>query len=285
LEQSKNIFYTGAAPNQQIIPAVKWCVAMLKKKRLFLVGSDYVFPRCANAIIRDTVAELGGEVVGEEYLMLGASDVSNIAQKIAEAEPDVILNTINGDTNIAFFRSLRSAGITSDKTPTISFSISEQELSNLSIKDVVGDYAAWNYFHSVDRPMNHEFIERFRLRYGSQRMVSDPMEAAYIAVHVWAQAVADAGSTEVKAIRQAVRHQQFEAPGGPVRIDPETQHTSKVFRIGRITSDGYFEVIYSSGTPIAPMPYPDSRSKAEWDAFLMDLNLGWGGDWAKPAEY
>jgi len=284
LEQSRNIVYTGAAPNQQIIPAVKWCVAMLDKKRLFLVGSDYVFPRCANAIIRDALTELGGEVVGEEYLTLGASDASDIARRIAEAEPEVILNTINGDSNIAFFRALRSAGITSDTIPTISFSISEQELSNLSIKDVVGDYAAWNYFHSVDRPTNHDFVERFQSRYGSQRMVSDPMESAYVAVRIWAQAVADAGSTDVQAIREAVRHQQFEAPGGPVRIDPETQHTSKVFRIGRITSEGLFEIVYSSGTPVTPMPYPDSRSKAEWDAFLMDLHLGWGGDWEKSEE-
>jgi urea transport system substrate-binding protein len=284
LEHSKNIVYTGAAPNQQIIPAVKWCVVLQKKTRLFLVGSDYVFPRCANAIIRDAAAELGAKVVGEEYLPLGASDASEIARRIAEEKPDVILNTINGSSNIAFFRSLRDAGITSDKVPTISFSISEQELSNLSIKDVVGDYAAWNYFHSVDRPANIEFIERFRSRYGRHRMISDPMESAYIAVNLWAQAVRDAGSTHVQAIREAVRHQQFEAPGGLVRIDPENQHTSKVFRIGRITSEGRFEIVYSSGTPTTPMPYPDSRSKADWDAFLLDLHLGWGGRWAKASE-
>ncbi len=261
---------------------MKWCVSFLKKKRFFLVGSDYVFPRCANAIIRDTVTGIGGEIGGEEYLLLGSSDVDGIVQKIVDAKPDVILNTINGDSNIAFFRALRAAGVTSEKIPTISFSISEQELSSLSTKDTLGDYAAWNYFQTVDRQQNHDFVKRFQARYGPQRITSDPMEAAYFAVHLWAQAVREAGSDDSQAIRKAVKHQEFDAPGGNVRIDPQTQHTSKVFRVGRITSDGRFEVVYSSESPIAPMPYPNTRSKGEWDAFLMDLHLGWGGNWANP---
>jgi urea ABC transporter urea binding protein len=285
LEQSPNIVYTGAAPNQQIIPAVKWCATFLHAKRLFLVGSDYVFPRCANAIIGEAAASLGCEIVGEEYLLLGASDAGPIVQRIVETQPDVILNTINGDSNIAFFRSLRSAGVTSERVPTMSFSISEQELSSLSASDVAGDYAAWNYFYSIDRPQNTAFIERFQAAYGRERVTSDPMEAAYFGVHLWAQAVEEAGSDDVKAIRQALRHQEFDAPEGMVRIDPETQHTSKTFRIGRITSDGRFDVIYSSDSPIAPMPYPRiKRSKAEWDEFLLDLNLSWGGQWANPGK-
>ena len=282
LEESPNIVYTGAAPNQQIIPAVKWCVTALKRKRFFLVGSDYVFPRCANAIIRDTVASQGGEIVGEEYLLLGESDASAIVERIVAAEPDVILNTINGDSNISFFRALRAAGVTSEKTPTVSFSISEEELSNLSAKDIVGDYAAWNYFQSVDRPQNREFVNRFHARYGSHRVISDPMEAAYTAVHLWAAATREAGIDDVKAIREAVKHQEFAAPGGEVRIDPQTQHSSKVFRVGRITPEGTFEIVFSSESPIAAMPYPNTRSKADWDSFLLDLQLGWGGQWANP---
>jgi urea transport system substrate-binding protein len=283
LEQSPNIVYTGAAPNQQIIPAVKWCVSLLKKKKFFLVGSDYVFPRCANAIIRDVAPSLGGKIVGEEYLLLGSSDVGRIVEKIVAAKPDVILNTINGDSNVAFFRALRTAGVKSDKVPTISFSISEQELGNLRTEDIVGDYAAWNYFQTVDRPQNHAFVKRFHARYGKQRVVSDPMEAAYFGVHLWAQAVEKAGSDDVWAIRRAVKHQQFDAPEGIVRIDPSNQHTSKVFRVGRITGEGRFEVVYSTPGPIAPIPFPpNTRSKADWDAFLMDLHLRWGGQWAKP---
>jgi urea transport system substrate-binding protein len=282
LEQSPNIIYTGAAPNQQIIPAVKWAATSLKKKKWFLVGSDYVFPRCANAMIRDFAASLDAEVVGEEYLQLGDTVVSEIVRKIVAAGPDLILNTVNGDSNVALFRALRAAGIKSDSVPTISFSISEQELSSLSTKDIVGDYAAWNYFHSLDRPQNRAFIQRFQARYGDQRTTSDPMEAAYFGVHLWAQAVAKSGSDDVKAIRAAAKHQEFDAPEGMIRIDPDTQHTSKIFRIGRITPEGRFKVEYSSEVPIAPIPYPNTRSKGDWDAFLMDLHLRWNGNWANP---
>jgi urea transport system substrate-binding protein len=280
LEQSPNVVYTGAAPNQQIIPAVNWARTVLKKKRFFLVGSDYVFPRAANAIIRDQAASLGAEIVGEEYILLGSSDVADVVRKIVAARPEVILNTINGDDNVAFFRALRAAGLTPDKVPTISFSISEEELGSLGMKGVVGDYAAWNYFQSVDRPRNRDFVKRFQTKYGRQRVVSDPMEAAYCGVHLWAQAVREAGATDTAAVRQAVRHQQFDGPEGLVRIDPETQHTSKVFRVGQITRENRFEIVYSSENPIAPVPYPGTRSKGAWDAFLLDLNLRWGGRWA-----
>src|SRR5262249_51211479 len=166
LEQSPNVVYTGAAPNQQIIPALKWCLTFLKKRKFFLVGSDYVFPRAANAILRDQARALGADIVGEEYLVLGSSDVGDIVRKIGAARPDAILNTINGDSNTAFFRALRAAGVTPDRIPTISFSISEEELSGLSTKDLIGDYAAWNYFQSVERPQNQAFVKRFQDRYG-----------------------------------------------------------------------------------------------------------------------
>jgi urea transport system substrate-binding protein len=284
LEQSPNIVYTGAAPNQQIIPAIKWCISVLHRKKFFLVGSDYVFPRTANAIIRDQAVSLGDEIVGEEYLPMGSSDVSQIVQKIVAAQRDAILNTINGDSNVAFFRELRAAGLRPDKIPTISFSISEEELRSLSTKDMIGDYAAWNYFQTVPRPQNRAFVARFQARYGQQRVVSDPMEAAYFGVHLWAQAVKQGQSVDVAHIRQAIRHQSFDAPGGLVRIDPETLHTSKVFRVGRITADGRFEVVFDSGSPIAPIPYPSTRSQGEWDAFLLDLKLNWGGQWENPGK-
>jgi urea transport system substrate-binding protein len=282
LEQSPNIVYTGAAPNQQIIPAVKWCVTVLKKKRFFLVGSDYVFPRAANAIIRDQVAGLGAEIVGEAYLPLGSADVTDVVRQVVAARPEAILNTTNGDSNVALFRALRAAGVTPDQTPTVSFSISEVELGSLSTKDLVGDYAAWSYFQSVDRPQNRAFVKRFQAKYGEQRVISDPMEAAYFGVHLWSQAVKEAGDENVSNVRRAVRHQVFDAPEGMVRMDPETLHTSKVFRIGRITARSRFEVVYSSESPIAPVPYPNTRSKGDWDAFLLDLHLRWGGQWANP---
>src|SRR5262249_33976631 len=280
LEQSPNIVYTGAAPNQQIIPAVRWSCAFLKKRKLFLVGSDYVFPRAANMIIRDHAAELGAEVVGEEYLPLGSADTAAVIQKILARQPDILLNTINGDTNIAFFRALRKAGLTSEKLPTLSFSISEEELSSLSAREVQGDYAAWNYFQSIDRPENQDFVQRFHARHGADRIVSDPMEAAYVAVHLWAQAAESAVKDDAHSIREAIRDQSFNAPEGKVTIDPATHHISKSIRIGRVTENGQFQVVYCSDSPISPVPYPTSRSKSDWDAFLGDLHLLWGGQWA-----
>jgi urea transport system substrate-binding protein len=282
LERSPNVVYTGAAPNQQIIPAVTWCCTFLKKRRLYLVGSDYVLPRAANAIIRDQAAALGAQIVGEDYLLLGGTETQAIAKKIAAARPDAILNTINGDSNLAFFRALRAAGVAPEKIPTISFSIAEEELTMLSARDVVGDYAAWSYFQSIDRPQNHDFVRRFQARYGRHRLTTDPMEAAYVGVHLWAQAARQAGSAEPAAVRRELKGQSYDAPQGRVRVDPDNQHLHKFIRIGRITAEGSFEVVYQSDETIAPVPYPPTRTKAAWDDFLQNLHLGWGGRWANP---
>jgi urea transport system substrate-binding protein len=280
LEQSPNIVYTGAAPNQQIIPAVKWSFDHLGR-RFFLVGSDYVFPRTANAIIRDQVSALNGRIVGEEYLLLGTNDVSQVVRRIRETRPEVILNTINGSTNIAFFRSLRAAGITPDRIPTVSFSIAEGELQTLVPRDMIGDYSAWNYFESADTGANHAFVSAFKARYGRQRVTSDPIEAAYFSTRLWAQAVVEAGSDDVRAIRNALRHQSLNAPEGIVSIDPETQHTWKTVRIGKIRADGQFEIVWDSQKPVRPVPFPVSRYRPEWELFLSRLYQGWGGKWAR----
>jgi urea transport system substrate-binding protein len=281
LESSPNIIYTGAAPNQQIIPAVKWCADHLGKG-FFLVGSDYVFPRTANAIIKDQLAAIRGEVLGEEYILLGSSKVDEAVQRIIDTRPDVILNTINGDTNVAFFRALRAAGITPDKIPTMSFSVAEDELRTLGVENMVNDYACWNYFQTVDTPENQRFVDAFRKKYGDDRVTDDPMEAAYFGVHLWAQAVRDAGTVEVKTVRERLGNQTYRAPGGIVYIDAENNHTWKTVRIGRIRADGQFEILWSSGKPVRPVPYPVYRSPSEWHSFLDGLYTGWGEKWANP---
>ena len=282
LEESPNIIYCGAAPNQQIIPAVQYCFAFLGKRRCFLVGSDYVFPRTANAIITDELKRLGGQVVGEEYVALGGGDMQPVVKRIVQSKPDVILSTINGNSNNWFFRSLHQAGITPKTIPTLSFSIAEQELRTLDLGNVVGDFAAWNYFQSLDKPKNKGFVRRFQARYGSQRVISDPMEAGYSSVHLWVQAVEAAGRAEPRAIRDAVKNQTFEAPSGPIRVDPENQHLWKIFRLGRIVEAGQFEIIWSSHKPIRPEPYPAGRTHDQWDHFLNGLHQSWGDRWEKP---
>jgi urea transport system substrate-binding protein len=283
LEISRNIIYTGAAPNQQIIPAVKWAFDNLGKK-FFLVGSDYIFPRTANAIINDIVSALHGEVLGEEYIRLGSADVDAIVKKIIETKPDVILNTINGDSNLAFFRALRAAGITPDKIPTISFSIAEQELQAMGSTDFEGDYAVWNYFQSIDSEKNYEFVAKFKREYGEKRVTDDPIEAGYFGVYLWAKAVRDAGTADSKEVLKNLPKQSFEAPEGMVFIDGENHHTWKIVRVGRIKANGQFEIVWSSEKPIRPIPYPIYRTKAAWDEFELSLYKKWNEQWANPGK-
>jgi urea transport system substrate-binding protein len=278
LETSPNVVYTGAAPNQQIIPAVQWSMENLGT-RFFLVGSDYVFPHTANAIITDQLTALRGSIAGEMYLPLGATDVSEVIEQIQLTRPTVILNTINGDTNVAFFSALRAVGITSEQIPVVSFSIGENELTSMQLADVVGDYAAWNYFQSIDTPENNVFIERYRAAYGRDKVTSDPIEAAYIGVYLWAQAVQEAGTSDVNRVRDTVLDQGYNAPSGVVYIDAVTRHTWKTVRIGRINLAGQFDIVWNSENPVRPVPYPSSRTRNEWREFLQGLYTSWGNSW------
>jgi urea transport system substrate-binding protein len=227
LESSPNIVYTGAAPNQQIIPAVKWAMDNIGTS-FFLVGSDYVFPHTANAIIRDQVKALRGDIVGEEYFLLGSRDVAAVVAKIKATRPKLILNTINGDTNVEFFKALRAAGITPAEIPVMSFSVGEEELRSLGGGGTLaGNYAAWNYFQTTDTPENAAFVANYKKRYGADRVTSDPIEAGYFGVHLWAQAVTAAASADATQVRLAVRKQSFLAPEGMVYVDLDNLHTWK----------------------------------------------------------
>ncbi len=281
LEESPNIVYTGAAPNQQIIPAVKWFLDN-RGKRFFLVGSDYVFPWAANAIIKDYLGYLGGETVGEEYILLGSKEVDDVISEIVAAKPDVIFNTINGDTNLAFFQGLASSGIDSYEIPTVSFSIAEEELRSLDSELMAGNYAVWNYFQSLDTPDNHRFVESFKRKYGEDRVVDDAIRAGYLGLYLWAAAVESAGTDDVSKVKESLRGQQFDAPGETVYVDSENLHTWKSPIIGQIKADGQFGIVWKSETIIHPVPYPVSRTRSQWNRFLISLYNKWGGSWANP---
>jgi urea transport system substrate-binding protein len=154
-------------------------------------------------------------------------------------------------------------------------------IAQLTSREILGDYAVWNYFQSLDRPANRAFVEKFRSRYGRQRVTADPMEAGHLGVQLWAQAVETAAGDYVPAIREALRHQSFDAPGAPVRVDPENQHIWKTMRLGRIVDGGQFNIVWSSEKPIRPEPYPSSRSAAAWNKFLAGLCREWNGHWTK----
>lgn len=279
LEQSPNIVYTGAAPNQQIIPATKWAFDNIGKK-FFIVGSDYVFPRTASAIMQDLIKQLGGEVVGDEYVLLGSKDVKSMINKIIKAKPDVIMNNINGDTNVEFFKQLREAGITTDKIPTFSFSIAEDELRSLDKNLMQGEYTAWNYFQSVDTEENKIFVKNYKKKFGDDTVTDDPIEAGYISVNLWAQTVRKAETDNVKEVRKNLPNQSFIAPGGLVYVDAANQHIWKTVHIGRFKTDGQVEIVWSSDKPVQPMPFPTSRLRENWEIFLFDLYNGWDKNWA-----
>ena len=272
----------AAAPNQQILPAIDWLFHNKKMHNFFIVGSDYVFPRMAGEVIKDRLRELGGIVSGEVFLPLGTRNVDIAVDAIEKAKPDIILNLINGSTNVAFFEELRSHGIMPDKIPSISFSVGESELSRMDPESMAGDYAAWNYFQSIDSPANHDFVAAFKAKYGPHQVITDPMETAYAGVMLWAAAVTEAGGTEPAAIRRGLRGVRGEGPGGELRIDPATQHAYKKPRIGQIRPDGQFDVVWEAERPLKPEPYPASRPAAAWRAALHDLYRGWGNHWSAP---
>jgi urea transport system substrate-binding protein len=281
LEQSPHIVYTGAAPNQQVIPAVKWSYDHLKARKYFLAGTDYVWPRCVNAIVKDYLAALGAEVVGEEYVLFGRMEVDDLVAAIKRVGPDVVISTVAGNTNEAFYRKLAEAGLGPREVPVIAFGIAEDELRHLSVRDMVGDYAAWDYFQSLDTEANREFVRKFKARYGGDRVTSDVIVAAYNSVRLWAQAVAEAETDDVAAVLKAVRKQSMSAPEGIIAIAPASQHTWRPVYIGRIRGDGQFDVVWTSEKAVRPIPYPTSRSRASWEAFLDELHRSWGG-WANP---
>ncbi|OPG14832.1 urea ABC transporter substrate-binding protein [Microbispora sp. GKU 823] len=261
LESSPYIFYTGATTNQQIVPGLDYLKEKGKKK-LFLVGSDYVFPRTANKIIKAYAAANGMEVLGEEYTPLGHTEYSTLVNKIVEAKPDAVFNTLNGDSNVAFFKQLKSTGISADQMPVMSVSVAEEEVRGIGVDNVAGHLVAWNYYQTTDTPANEKFVAAFKAKYGADKVTSDPMEAGYNAVYLWAEAVKKAGTTDVEAVKKAAGGVSLDRPEGKVTIDGDNQHVYKTARIGVVQPDGQIKEVWNSGEPIKPDPYLKTYSWA-----------------------
>lgn len=268
LEQSPDIIYTGAAPNQQVIPMVTWALQR-RGKRVYMIGSDYVFPRTANKIVKKLLQAQGGQLVEERYVPLGEKNLDAIVREIATLRPDFVLNTLNGDSNLHFFRALQQAGIRAADIPVFSTSIAEAELVAIGAELVAGHFAAWNYFQSVQGDENRAFIERFRNRYGSQRVLDDPMEAAYIGVRLWVNAQRSAGTQDLSTIKNVLGQQTLAAPEGIVAVDAETRHLWKTVRIARARIDGQFDIVWQSAHGIPPAPFPFFIPRTELSAMEL----------------
>ncbi|MBW7477397.1 urea ABC transporter substrate-binding protein [Paenibacillus oenotherae] len=268
LEASPNIFYTGATTNQQIVPAVTWLLEN-RGKKFFLLGSDYVFPRTANKIIKEQLKAEGGELAGEEYTPLGHTDYATIISKIKAAKPDVVFNTLNGDSNVAFFKQLKDAGITAKDLTTLSVSVAEEEIRGIGVDVLEGHFAAWNYYQTTDTPANKTFVENYKKKYGADRVTADPIEAGYDAVYLWAAAVEKAGSVDVAKVKEAAKGLEWDAPEGKIKIDGDNQHIYKTVRIGEVQADGQFKELWNSGDPVKPDPYLKGY---EWAGSLSSGN-------------
>lgn len=255
MESSSNIVYTGAAPNQQIVPAIEYLIDQGYSK-FFLIGSDYVFPRTANMIITAQVNAAGLEVVGEEYADMDQTDFAAIIAKIEEAQPDIIINTLNGTSNVSFFKQMSEKNYTSENFMTMSFSIAEEEVATIGANILKGHMVSWNYYQTTETERNTEFVEAYKGEYGDSRVTSDPVEAAYDAVYLWAAACEKAGSFEVDDVLAAIESGEIsmDAPEGTVVLNGSNHHLSKPVRIGQVKEDGLIYEVYATEA-VEPDPY------------------------------
>ncbi|HJQ06322.1 MAG TPA: urea ABC transporter substrate-binding protein [Nocardioides sp.] len=256
LEASHNIFYTGATTNQQIIPALDY----LKKKgikSLFLVGSDYVFPRTANKIIKEYAAANGIAIKGEEYIPLGSTDgITTIVNKIKAAGADAVFNSLNGDQNVAFFKEYKNEGLSPQQMPVVSVSIGEQEVPGVGVSNLVGQLTAWNYYETLQSPENATFVKDFKAyAKDSKAVTDDPMEAAYTSLYLYKAMVEKAGSFDPEKVIAAAGGVSFDAPEGKVTVNGENHHIAKTFLMGQVQPTGLIDVIGKSSGPIEPDPF------------------------------
>jgi urea transport system substrate-binding protein len=286
LEESPYVVYMGGCANQQITPGIKWAYAFLGKRKFFLVGTEGMYSRGAHEIIKDEVAALGATIVGDEFQPLADTNFGDLSKQILASQADMIVNSVVGVGNINLFSCLRQAGIRPDKVPVLSLNVTEEELRTMAPRgeDIAGNYAAWSYFQSLKTRSNEEFIARFRKRFGSTRVINDPMVSAYCGMHLWALAVQSARSDRVADIRREIVLQKFDGPDGPITIDPKTLIARRMALIGEVNKDLEFDVVWTSPRPVEPVPYPSSRSRKAWDEFVLSVRQRYGGHWRPEAE-
>ena len=281
-ELSKNVFYTGAAPNQQAIPAVEY---LLSKegggaKRFVLLGTDYVYPRTTNKILRAFLHSKGvaDKDIDEKYTPFGHADYQTIVadiKKFSAGGKTAVVSTINGDSNVPFYKELGNAGLKAKDVPVVAFSVGEEELRGVDTKPLVGHLAAWNYFMSMKNPANDAWKKEWaayakakKLPGADKPLTNDPMEAAWIGIHMWKQAVEKAKTADVDKVIAAMAGQTFKAPSGITStMDPKNHHLHKAVFIGEVKADGQFNVVWKTPGPVKAQPWspfiPENKGKKD----------------------
>ena len=302
LESNPHVIYLGGTPNQTVIPLVKYAANKLGKRRFFLIGTESVYSYALEMILRHEIEDreqgLGGKIVGTRYLPVG--DAAGVGAVVADLEKATraddskslfVINSIDGRPNVDLCEAMRRAGIRPQDVPTAWLTISEPELSMFGERDLVGDCTAACYFESLKRPSNRAFIERLRKRYLLSKRVNDPMETAYAGVYLWKAAVEKAGRTDTSAVREALRGLSFDAPEGPIVVDPVNLHARRTARVGKVELPGgprtgaatalQFEVVSESHRPLPPEPFPRWQSRKAWEDCLRDVYARLGNAWEK----
>ena len=270
-ELEKNVFYTGAAPNQQAIPAVEYLMSAEggSAKRFVLLGTDYVYPRTTNKILRAFLHSKGvkDEDIMEEYTPFGHSDyqtiIANIKKFASAGKKTAVVSTINGDSNVPFYKELGNAGLKATDVPVVAFFVGEEELRGVDTKPLLGHLAAWNYFMTIKNPVNAAFIKKYQdwakknnVPNADTVVTNDPMEATYVGIHMWAQAVEKAKSTDTDKVIAAMGGQTFKAPSGfTLTMDKTNHHLHKPVYIGEVKADGQFNVVWKTKEPIRAQPW------------------------------
>ncbi|KPW65988.1 Branched-chain amino acid ABC transporter, periplasmic amino acid-binding protein [Pseudomonas syringae pv. broussonetiae] len=269
-EMSPNVFYTGAAPNQQAIPAVEYVMSEEggSAKRFFLLGTDYVYPRTTNKILRAFLHSKGvaDKDIEEVYTPFGHSDYQTIVaniKKFSAGGKTAVISTVNGDSNVPFYKELANQGLKATDVPVVAFSVGEEELRGIDTKPLVGHLAAWNYFQSVENPVNKKFVadwtayaKKKNLPGADKAVTNDTMEATYVGIHMWAQAVEKAKTTDVDKVREAMAGQTFAAPSGfTLTMDKTNHHLHKPVMIGEVEDNGQFNVVWQTKEPIRAQPW------------------------------
>ena len=272
-ECSRNVLYTGAVPNQQLGNLVPWMVNELGKKKVFIVGSNYVYPREMAKVTKKLLNDNGAEWVADEYLELGHSEWAAMVKKIKDSGCDAVLSNVVGDSIIAFYREFGNQGLSHDEIPICATVTSEIEIAAMGPEFAAGSYTSFPYFMSLDRPGNKSFIENFRKKVNDPKVVTyHSLEAAYFQVFIWKQAVEQAGSLDVDAVREALGGQSYDAPGGPVTIDGDNLHCALTPRIGQWQTDGQSKIVNEYTENIKPLPYSAYGETAD-DLFCTPKGL------------
>lgn len=277
MEESPNIIYAGSTPNQQLTPVLEW-LSEKKKKRVYLIGSDYIFPKMFNLVAHQYLQNYDMEIVGEKYVPLGSRDFELVMNDIKNFSPDVILNSLNGSSNISFFNILHEAGFYAEKLPVVSFSLGESDIKEIPVSAIAGHYISSSYFDSLNTKQNRRFKEALYSKL-SVNEASAAMASSYASVFVWAQAVTRAGNTLIDHVVPNLSG-TYQTPSGKMKYHPKNNHFSQDSYIGKIGGNGAIDISWYSEAPIVPEVFPNGKGKEHWYKKQNDLYESWGKRWS-----